>query len=936
MSDMTVEEKVGQLFMVAAWSNKDQRHLQELQKLIAEEHIGGICIFQGSPHKQVELLNALQESSEIPLMVASDAEWGPSMRLDSTVLYPRQLGMGAIRDDSIIYQFGREMGRQLKLLGVHINFAPVIDVNNNSRNPVIGDRSFGEDRNNVALKGLAYAEGLQDAGILACGKHFPGHGDTDVDSHHDLPVIPHSWERLDSLELYPFKVLMTQGLGSIMTAHLNIPSLDTTPNHAASISKYINQDLLRDSLGFTGLVFSDALNMQGVAKHHAPGELELAAFLAGNDVLLYSEDIPKAAANIRAAVASGKVSMERLDESVERILRAKAWLGLDDFGPTPTKGVTKAINDAQAKWMLTNICESRLTLLRDQKDILPFGTGEKRQFVAVDLGISSPSQFQKKLLEYGDFPRYQIANSSSASAYEQLLKRLSKEPLVVVGIHGMTRRASKKWGLSELEVDFIQRLSDSTDVLVVMFGSPYALELLGEIPQLMISYDYHVEGQRAAARAIFGEIPINGQLPVSAGPYKAGEGLNRGPNRMKKTSPEDVGVESGYLERIDSVIMLAIRNGATPGCRVLIARDSKIFFDRSYGHHTYSRNRKVLNSDIYDLASITKIAATTLAMMKLDEMGLVDIDDPVQTYLPETRGDPIASLKLRDLLTHQSGLQAWIPFYVQTLNEDGTLRDDIYRASASDSFGVEVAEDVYMLNSYQDSVWDRLRSAELRSRRDYKYSDLGFYIMRRIVEAQCGMKLDQFVAEKFYEPMGLSSIGYLPLASFPKGRVVPTEEDGYFRQQLLQGHVHDMGAAMMGGVEGHAGLFSDAYDLAALMQMLMNGGVYGGQRFLDPGTIEKFTSRQSSKSRRGLGFDKPELDQRKNSPTSLFCSPSTFGHSGFTGTCTWADPELGLVYVFLSNRVHPDMENRKLIRDNVRTHIQDLVYDALGHGCCPR
>ena len=935
LSTMSVEEKIGQLFMIGAYSNRDETHIKEVEALIRDWHVGGLIFFQGGPVRQARMNNRFQDAAKVPLMVAMDAEWGPGMRLDSTITYPRQLGMGAIRDDDVVYRFGSEVGRQLKRLGVHINFAPVIDVNNNPNNPVIGDRSFGEDRYNVARKGLAYMDGLQDQRVLACGKHFPGHGDTDVDSHHGLPVIKHDWERLDSVELYPFKVLMRQGLGSVMTAHLNIPALDPATNRASSISPAISSGLLRDSLGFQGLVFTDALNMKGVADYVKPGELEVQSFKAGNDILLFSQDVPTASRAMRTAVTQGKISIEDLDTRVLRILNAKAWMGLDSIQPVQVEDLIRDLNNSEARWTQREICERRLTLLHDSALTLPLrGFEDPSRIAFVDLGRSSSSRFQKTLSDFGEFPMHRLPGSAKQDDFDDLYTKLGERDTVVVALHEMSRYAIKRYGLSDGEVQFVQRVAARQKVILVVFGSPYALSRFERLESLndpiLVAYDEKAESQEAAARGLFGSLRIDGRLPVGAGSrFKAGDGDQLLSQRLKPSSPQEVGLSEEAQASIDSVMKHAIEIGATPGGHILLALNGKIFLDNTYGHHTYTRKRSVQEDDLYDLASITKIASTTLALMKLYEDSLIDLDKKVLDYLPNTEGSDVGSRQLRDILTHTAGLQPWIPFYLHTLQEDGTINENYYRAEPEGPYQLQVAENLWLHHGWEDSVWRRIKESELRRRRDYKYSDLGFYIFRRLVEQVSGMPLDEYVHQHFYQPLGLRTMCYRPLERFPSDQIIPSEEDSYFRQQKLQGYVHDMGAAMMGGVEGHAGLFSNAEDLAVLMQMLMNGGHYGGLQFLNPETITLFTAKQKKDVRRGLGFDKPELNPNQISPTSLYCSPYTFGHSGFTGTCTWADPQFGLVYVFLSNRVFPSMDNHKLISENVRTAIQDIVYEDL-------
>ncbi len=933
LGTLSREEKIGQLFMVAAYSNKDKNHEDFLASLIREQYIGGLIWFQGGPVRQLNRNNRLQAISKIPLLVGMDAEWGPSMRLDSTVRYPRQLGMGAIDDESSVYRFGAEAARQLKALGVHISFSPVIDINNNPLNPVIGDRSFGEDRINVALKGLAYMEGLQDNGVLACGKHFPGHGDTDTDSHHALPVIRHSWSRLDSVELYPFKVLMSQGLASVMTAHLHIPSLDDRKNRAASVSQAISGAILRDSLGFQGLAITDALNMKGVSAHFQPGKLEVEAFLAGNDILLFPENVPAASRALLEALEQGVIDPDELDRRVLRILQAKEWAGLNRYRSLPTADLHEALNHSQALEVLREIAEQRLTLLNNPGDLLPFKTGLKPDLALVDLGRNSPSAFQRELLRFGEWESFVISPQAGPSRYQEVLNKAGQHGIVAVALHGMNRSAKERYGLSSAQTDFLKALLLKSRVIVTVFGSPYAAELLPDGSVILIAYDEQVEGQRAAARALFGQLSITGRLPVSAGGlWSAGAGVDLTATRLRNLPKDEEPFPRFYADRIDSIVQQALDMGAAPGCRVLVAHRGEIIFNRAYGLHSYPGQEKVKLEDVYDLASITKVAATTIAVMKLYEEGRLSLDASIGEYMPEFKNTVVGPVKIRDILTHSARLQAWIPFYRFTLTKEKGLDPAYYRTRQEAGFDVEIAENVWMHRGWQDSIWRRIAHAPLLSKSQYKYSDLGFYLLARLVEELSFRPLDAYVHEEFYRPMGLENTGFNPRRWLPLERLVPTERDVYFRNQLVHGYVHDMGAAMMGGVAGHAGLFSTAEELAVIFQMLLNGGSYGGYQFLQPETIALFTAKAGTDSRRALGFDRPETDRKVSGPTSSWCSPATFGHSGFTGTVVWADPRDELVYVFLSNRVYPTQENKLLISENIRTRIQDEVYMAIREG----
>ena len=927
MNTMTVDEKIGQLFMVAAYSNKDAANESQIEQLIKKYRIGGLIFMQGGPVRQVRLTNTYQSVSKIPLLIGMDAEWGPAMRIDSVMAFQRQLTWGAVRDDSVIYKAGKTIAQELKRLGVQVNFAPDIDINNNPANPVIGDRSFGEDKLNVALKGLAYMNGLQDEHILACGKHFPGHGDVNQDSHLTLPLIKHSWERLDSVELVPFRILVNQGLGAVMLAHLSIPSLDDTPNLASSLSPKVGRTLLRDSLHFKGLVFSDALNMKGVADYYQPGELEVKAFLAGNDVLLFSQNVPVAFAAIKKAVADSVITMKDLDASVERILKAKAFTGLNHYTPAHVVNLAFDINTTDAALLKRTITEKSLTLVNRADSLLPFRTLDTLQLASVSIGSTVKTTFQTYLAKYAKCYDYHISRNADAATWTDKINKLSGNDVVIIGIHDLSKSADKNFGVSAAEIDFVKKLSARTKVIVVIFGTPYATGQFSSAQYQVVAYDNSDYAQQAAAMALFGAIPFEGKLPVGSGVFKVNQGITtENLDRLKYSIPEETGIATADLSGIDSIAQACIKNQAAPGCQVLVAKDGKVIWDKSYGNFTYSPGQQVDYYDLYDLASCTKICATTPALMKLYDEGKFDLSKKVSDYLPDTKNSAIENITMTDLLTHQAGLVGWIPFYKNTLNADGTLNSLYYNQTEIKGFNVKVADGVYMRNSYQDSIWEIIKRTPLKEKHKYVYSDLTMYISRRIAESLEGERIDAYMEHKFYAPLGMQYTCYNPLTKFAKDQIAPTEKDNYFRYQLVQGYVHDMGAAMMGGVEGHAGLFSNAENLAILFQMMLNGGEYGGTRYLNPGTIAQWTTKNSNISRRGLGFDKS--DPGGNSPCSDYASGLTYGHQGFTGTCIWVDPKYKLIYIFLSNRVYPISEPNKLASQGIRNKIMDVIYES--------
>jgi beta-glucosidase-like glycosyl hydrolase/CubicO group peptidase (beta-lactamase class C family) len=934
---MTQEERIGQLFMVAAYSNKDEEHFKNLSLLIEEYHIGGLIFFQGGPGREINLTNRLQAKSKIPLWIGMDAEWGLGMRLDSTMNFPKQMTLGAIQNNDFIYQMGAEIARQAKLIGVHVNFAPVVDVNNNIKNPVIGYRSFGEDKINVAQKGVAYMKGMQDNGLLANAKHFPGHGDTDSDSHMTLPVINHNTERLDELELYPFKKLIESEVNSMMVAHLYIPAYDDTPNRATTLSENVVTKLLKEELGFDGLIFTDALNMKGVSDFYAPGETDLLAFKAGNDVLLFPMNVPKAINMIQEALEKGELPEQRLEQSVKKILQAKYKLGLHKgFEKLSDANIYKKLNSEKAKSLNEKLYAEAATLVKNENDFLPIHILDTTNFASLSLRGTKNSTFQQYLTKYADFTHYHLSNENmDLGDYSKLMNQLSQYETVVVGLHGMNNSASKRFGLKTEDLLFLQNLSEQSNVVISVFGNAYSLKYLQSFSNILLMYEDNQITQKLAPQLIFGAKATKGKLPVSvADKMKVGTGIStKTLNRFGYSSPLDVGMDPEILAEIEKITQEAIDTEATPGGQILVAKDGQIVYEKNFGYQTYHKYSKVTDETIYDLASITKVTATLQSIMFLYDRGIIDLDKKISHYLPELKKSNKQNMTLRNILTHQAGLIPYVPFWKETHDMFG-LKTPLYQNHEASLYPNQLASGLYGHQVLGDSIWQWVIDSELLSKPrwqknyDYRYSDMGYYIMQKISERMMNMSYDEFLRENFYKPLGMNSMGFNPLCRFPEAQIAPTENDLLFRNDLIKGWVHDQGAAMVGGVAGHAGLFSNAKDLAILMQMNLWDGSYGGVRYFSKGTVPYFTKKQFDDNRRGLGWDKP-VGEKGPSPTSHYASALTFGHTGFTGTAAWADPEFGLVYIFLSNRVYPDANNRKLISANIRTRIMDLVYESI-------
>jgi len=931
---LTPDERIAQLFMVAAYSNKDAAHINSIKKLITDYKIGGLIFFQGGPVRQALQTNAYQACSKVPLFLAIDAEWGLAMRLDSTTKFPRQMTLGAIKDDSLVYKMGAEIARQCKRMGMQINFAPVVDINNNPLNPVISNRSFGENKYNVTAKSLMYMKGMQDNGVLANAKHFPGHGDTDSDSHKTLPTINASRNRLDTLELYPFKKLIAEGLGSMMIAHLSIPALDTTKNQASTLTKKIVTGLLKDTLGFKGLIFTDALNMKGVSKFYKPGEVEAKALLAGNDVLLFAEDVPTAIIEIKKAIEQGEITQEEIDKRCMKILLAKQWAGLNNYSKIEITNLYNDLNTPLAELINRQLNKAALTLLQNKKNSIPLQKLDSLKIASISLGYKELNVFQKTLSNYSTIKHFGIDKDAKPFLFDTILKQLKEFDLAIVYVNNTNNKPDKDFGLTYSVKNLLKQIIKQNRTIVTVSANPYILEKMPELKNaeaVLVNYEDNDYSQTYAAQLIFGGIEAKGKLPVTASRnFKVGMGLEIKSIRLNYVMPEELGIDSKKFLKIDSLIADGIKEKVFPGCQLLVAKNGSVFYQKSYGHHTYDKKNKVKNEDLYDLASITKIAASTLSLMKLVDNQKIHLDEELCYYLPELDGTNKQRLTLREVLTHQAGLRDWIPYWGKTLNKDGTYKNDIYRTTPSDTFYNRVADDLYISRYYKDTIYQQIITSKLKESGKYLYSDLGYYLIKEIIEKQTKNPLNIYVKNTFYAPLGLSTMGYKPLARFDLKQIVPTENDKKFRKQVVHGDVHDPGAAMLGGVGGHAGLFSNANDLAVIMQLLLNKGMYGGVRYIDSATVAEFTKCQYCKdNRRALGFDKPETNSDKASPVCDCVSYLSFGHSGFTGTLAWADPENGLIYILLTNRVHPNADDNKLTKSGIRSKIHKAIYEAL-------
>ncbi|MDQ3141248.1 MAG: serine hydrolase [Bacteroidota bacterium] len=933
LRSMSVDEKIGQLFIIRAYGRNDSLHINEVKNLISNYHIGGICFFQGSAVKQLELTHEYQQLSKYPLIISMDAEWGPAMRLKNDVFFfPKQLCLGAIVDNSLIYKMGRSVAKQLKRIGVNMNFAPVMDINNNPRNPVINDRSFGSDRLNVTAKSYAYMKGLQDGGILACGKHFPGHGDTETDSHFELPIINHNKQRLDSIELFPFRVLKDFDLASIMVGHLHIPNLDSTENLPATLSAPIITGIVRDQFQYDGLIITDALEMKGISNNFIPGELELLAFKAGNDILLLSQNVPLAIEKLQQALINKEITLSELDAKVRRILLAKYKAGLNDLVLPGVENLDKEVNAYTDKAIKETLYRNAITLVWDRGFHVPIRkVGGK--LISISFGNKEINTFQHRISDYME------ANHFTESTYQADVASIQNQILqadhLVISLHRLNYNVNNNYGVSIETIQKINKLAENKHVTLVVFGCPYIIPFFKNVTSVILAYEDNPSVQDIAAQLLFGVDPFKGRLPINLDSLILNKhGINR-PSLMRLgyAIPEEVGLSSDSLNFIDTLAEELIQMHAAPGCQILVAKAGKIIYSKAFGYFTYDSLSPVTDNTLYDLASVTKIAATASAIMLLDDQGKFSVNKKVADFFNEFSNSNKSALNFKDILLHQGQLLSWIPFYKETLISPDTLNQInslFYKNIKETNFSIQVADSLFLRSDYIDTIIQRIVNSKRLEEKKYLYSDIAYYLIPSLIEKITGQKFQDFLYTRLYQPLYIPKLVFNPLQhGFKKTQIAPTEIDTYYRHQVVQAYVHDMGAAMMGGISGHAGLFGNAKSLAVLMQCFLNNGNYGGIEYFRSGTIRGYTDRNEELNRRALAFDVKELGSALPPYVSAKASDRTYGHQGFTGTCVWIDPVHDLVFVFLSNRTYPYSNINKLFKNRYRTRIQDVIYTSI-------
>jgi beta-glucosidase-like glycosyl hydrolase/CubicO group peptidase (beta-lactamase class C family) len=920
LKQMSLEDKVGQLLFTTyhgSFTATDSDTYAQMMHDINDLHVGGfITITHGSPlgivkdqaYPTAVLANQLQSKSKLPLLIGADYERGTAMRQDEGTSFPTAMAVAAAGNPKDAYTMGKITALEARAVGVQWIYAPVCDVNNNPGNPIINTRSFGEDPAKVSEFVSKFIRGVEENGGLATAKHFPGHGDTATDSHIDLPTIKADKDRLERLELVPFRAAIAAGVGSVMTGHLNVPAFEPDPNTPATLSSNILTDLLRKQLGFQGLVITDALDMGGITVRYAPGEAAVRAFLAGSDALLMPP-VPDAAYQaMLAAAKSGRIPQERLDASLRRILQAKARLGLNKNRLVDIAELNEKFGKTAWQETAQEISDRGITLLRDRQHLLPLDATKPARALLVNL-YSDPEPYPGEDLEPQLRARFDSLISLRADtkfAHADTLKLPSADSYDVV-VLALFVRVSDRKGDIDIPADQVplvdQIYKSGKPVITLGFGSPYLIERFPQAETWLSAFGISDVAQISMARALFGEIPIRGHLPVTIPgvDLKAGFGMELPANPMKLESMD--AKSEAQLQPAFTLLENAVADKAFPGAALAVGYHGKVSY-HTFGKLSYDQDSPSVKSDtMYDLASLTKVVVTTTLVEKLvegDFASPLNLDAPIERYLPEWASGPQPEWRhrvtVRNLMTHTSGLPPFKEYWRTSTGKQDTL-SRIFVEPLEYEPGTKVV-----------------------------YSDLGIILMAEIIQRLTGKPLDQLANEYIFGPLGMKNSMYTP----PKKlwpEIAPTEVDNQLRHHLVQGEVHDENAFAIGGVSGHAGVFSTAPDLAAFCQMLLNGGVYAHNRILKRATLAEFTTPQAlAKNTRTLGW--VAHSENGNGFSGHYFSAHSYGHTGFTGTSLWIDPEKDLFVVLLTNRVNPTRENMKIAQ--VRPAVHDAVLKSLG------
>ena len=921
-TSLTLEEKVSQLFI--NWVSPEQSDFNVIRKLVEEDKIGGLIFSIGTTNSHIEWLNKFQTIAKTPLLVTMDAEWGPSQRLTDVFAHPWNMTLGAIQDNSLVRDISKRMAEQNKALGIHYNFSPSVDVNNNSKNPIIGNRSFGEDPNNVYLKAKAYIQGHKDAGVFTSIKHFPGHGDTDKDSHKTLPVINGDIKRLNNVELYPFRRLIEDGIAeSIMLAHLSVPALDK--KYPSSLSYKTVNNLLRDDYEFNGITITDALDMKGVLQD--PNiNVDLRAFEVGNDIILMSTNVSQGVKLISESFKKGKISESRLSSSVKKILSLKAKSNLKNFKNISKENILSKVNTSKDTLLYSKAMSSAITLVKNTNNILPLTNNKKYLHVAFGENDRGDHLYDKmnKYLNVDTYTNDDITPLFNKTKYDGIL----------ISYHGSSKSPYASNIIPKEIVEKINSISVNNNVVLNLFLNPYSLNSFKSIENfesIVIGYQNNMISQEVLADLLFGVSSFKGKIPVSNNFFKVNHGLTFSKkNIIGFSRPSYEGFDTARLSYLDSIAKNAIDSMMTPGIQMLVSRKGKIVYNKSFGYHTYEKVNKLENNHVFDLSSITKILATMPLVLQEFDNKNISLETNLSELFPKKKLNEKGSISIKEMLSHYARLRPWIPFYEETLNRKEKPKSRFYKSNSKSTFSTRVSENLFLKSNYREKIFKSIIDSELRDSLEYKYSDLPFYFLKFWFEDLYNKPLNILADEKIFEPLGLKRTMFNPHESISLEEIVPSERDDFFRYSKLHGYVHDEGAAMLGGISGHAGLFSNAYEVAIVLQAMIQKGSYNNHRLFSENSFNTFNYCYycDNDNRSGVGFDKPQVEGKHGS-TFGGVSMNSFGHYGYTGSIAWADPDEEIIFIFLSNRTYPTRENTLLQTSNIRTRAQEIVYKSL-------
>ena len=923
LSQLSLREKIGQMMvyrMNMRLKDVSLEKWKEINSLIASDGIGTIHLWYGDASSSIALMNKMQTLSKVPILFDADIEYGLNQRFPSGTDLPPLMAIAATSNTNNAYQVGKIIAKEARAVGVHWNLSPVVDVNNNPLNPIINTRSFGENPNGVSEFGISLMKGLQDHGMLATAKHFPGHGDTETDSHSSLAMIPSDSSRLWSVEILPFQAMSDAGVDAIMVAHVHAPDYQPEADRPSSISPFWIQSILREKIGFKGIVITDAMSMGGISKNYSDAFALIETIKAGSDVIIQNYNLKGSIDTIEKAINDGEISIHRINGSVLKILQMKEKVGLQKSTKISLDSFHNSYNKNEHKQIAKQIAQEAITCVKYDSNIFPFNTNNPETLYVIDI-YDSRNNHEMSSVTKGlkksrlKIKTLQIDESDSKVVLDAMLNEIPENALVLVNAFANPKASKDRIFLPENESEFLRTLMNKTDrIVLASLGTPYLIQEFPGIPVYLCAYKNNSVMQSALVNALLGKNKISGKLPVSIpGVAKFGDGLvvekqeiqiqkngNLPGPKIIQVMPGEIGISN---KKLNQLLEESVKNKAWPGGVLLAAKDGKIFAKEAFGFHTYDKKRETRTSDIFDLASITKVISTTSAIMKLVENEKLNLDDPVVKYLPDFKGKQIkyfdqkSKITIRYLMTHTAGLAPFKQFYLMETSKEGRL-DSLYNSEPETNIGEKVI-----------------------------YSDIGLIMLGKLVEKVGSVTLDKFVDSLIFTPLGMNSTYFNPPQE-KLHRIVPTEISDQYRFGLIHGEVHDENAHSIGGVAGHAGLFSTAQDLARFSQMMLNRGIYGWARIFKKETVNLFTQRANivEGSSRCLGWDSPDGE----ASGGVYLSDKSFGHTGYTGTSLWIDPENQITVILLTNAVHPNRSWKKPKYFDWRQRIHSAVYETLG------